>query len=392
MGAQHPREEDAMQYSRISADCHIDMPWIPNDLFTANASSAMRERMPFVVDGPDGPHWTCKNGTSFGLVGGVGPGGQKLVPGQNYRVDKMAAVGLYEDGKKGIRRPTDPHLRIKDMELDGVQAEVIFGILGAATRLNDNDAAKEMFRIYNDWLKDFCRHYPDRQIGLACLPYGDIEAAVKEVHRVAKMGLRGLELSCSWDMEPMWHPVWEPLWQAVNEVSLPLHFHTFPSTPASVREKAPTNLARRAALFTGVSAFQMNLVNILAAIIGAAVLERYPNLRISFGESGIGWIPYALDRMDFEWEDRFRDLGLKMKPSDYWRRQCKGTFQFDRIGTKLIDDMGVETLMWGSDYPHGDGVWPESSKYIAEQFGHLPADVTHKITCENAGRFYGLIK
>ena len=64
--------------------------------------------------------------------------------------------------------------------------------------------------------------------------------------------------------------------------------------------------------------------------------------------------------MDFEWEDRFRDLGLTMKPSDYWRRQCKGTFQFDRIGTKLIEDMGVETLMWGSDYPHGDGVWPES--------------------------------
>jgi predicted TIM-barrel fold metal-dependent hydrolase len=348
--------------------------------------------MPYVTDGPDGPHWTCKNGTSFGLVGGVGPGGQKLVPGQNYRVDKMAAVGLYEDGKKGIRRPTDPHLRIKDMEMDGVQAEVIFGILGAATRLNDHEAAKEMFRIYNDWLVGFCRHYPDRQIGLACLPYGDIEAAVKEIHRVAKMGLRGLELSCSWDMEPMWHPVWEPLWQAVNEVNLPLHFHTFPSTPASVREKAPTPLARRAAMFTGVSAFQMNLVNILAAIIGAAVLERYPNLKIAFGESGIGWIPYALDRMDFEWEDRFRDLGLTMKPSDYWRRQCKATFQFDRIGTKLIDEMGVETLMWASDYPHTDGVWPESSKYIEEQFGHLPADVVRKITCENAGKFYGLIK
>ena len=73
-----------MQYSRISADCHIDMPWIPNDLFTANASTAMRERMPFVADGPDGPHWTCKNGTSFGLVGGVGPGGAKLVPLESF--------------------------------------------------------------------------------------------------------------------------------------------------------------------------------------------------------------------------------------------------------------------------------------------------------------------
>src|SRR5438309_1039832 len=111
-----------------------------------------------------------------------------------------------------------------------------------------------------------------------------------------------------------------------------------------------------------------------------------------FGASGSGWIPYALDRMDFEWEDRFRDLGLTMKPSDYWRRQCKATFQFDRIGTKLIDDMGVETLMWASDYPHTDGVWPESSKYIEEQLGHLPSDVKGKITCENAGQFYGLIR
>jgi predicted TIM-barrel fold metal-dependent hydrolase len=351
----------------------------------------MRDRMPYVIDGPDGPHWTCKNGTSFGLVGGVGPGGQKLVPGQNYRVDKMAETGLYTDGKKGIRRPTDPHLRLKDMERDGVDAEVIFGILGAATRLNDHEAAREMFRIYNDWLADFCRHYPDRQIGLACLPYGDIDAAVQEVHRVATMGIRGLELSCSWDMDPMWHPVWEPLWKAVSDVNLPLHFHTFPSTSSTARDKA-TGLSKRAALFVGVSGFQMNLVNILAALVGAAVLERYPNLRVSFGESGIGWIPYALDRMDFEWEDRFRDLGLTMKPSDYWRRQCKATFQFDRIGTRLIDEMGAETLMWASDYPHTDGVWPESDKYIEEQFGHLPADVVKKITCENAGKFYGLMK
>ncbi len=380
-----------MRYQRISADCHIDLPWIPPDLFTANASAALKDRMPFVTDGPDGPYWTAKNGTSFGLWGGVGPAGSKYIPGQHHRVDVMAATGLYDDGKKGIRRPTDPVLRAKDMDRDGVQAEVIYGILGAATRLNDHEAATEMFHIYNDWLVEFCRHDPDRFIGLACLPYGDIDAAVQEIYRVSKLGLRGMELSCSWDMEPMWHPVWEPLWRAVNDVNLPLHFHTFPALPPSVLENQK-GLTRRAAFFTVVSAFQMNLVNILAAIIGAAVLERYPNVRIAFGESGIGWVPYALDRMDFEWEDRFHDLGLKMKPSDYWRRQCKATFQFDRIGTKLIDEMGVETLMWGSDYPHGDGVWPDSSKYIAEQFGHLPADVMHKMTCENAGRFYGLIK
>jgi predicted TIM-barrel fold metal-dependent hydrolase len=378
-----------MRYTRISADSHIDLPFLPPDLFTANAGAAMKARMPYVADGPDGPHWTCRNGRSFGLAGGVGPAGQKLVPGMNHRVDAMAATGLYEDYRQGIRRPTDPVRRAEDMDRDGVQAEVIYGILGAATRLGDHAAAAEMFRIYNDWLADFCKAAPERYIGLACLPYGDIPAAIEELYRVAKLGLRGVELSCSWDMEPMWHPVWEPFWQAVHDVNLPLHFHTFPTLPPD-KVNEQTGLTRRAAFFTVVSSFQMNLVNIIAAVIGRAVLERYPNVRIAFGESGIGWIPYALDRMDFEWEDRFRDLGLRMKPSDYWRRQCKATFQFDRIGAKLIDDMGVETLMWGSDYPHPDGVWPESSKYIAEQFGHLPPAVTHQITCENARRFYGL--
>ena len=119
---------------------------------------------------------------------------------------------------------------------------------------------------------------------------------------------------------------WEALWQAVSEVNLPLHFHTFPSVSPAARDKERPS-ARRAAFFTRVSGFQLNLVNILAAIIGA----------------------------------------------------------------KLIDDLGVETLIWGSDYPHTDGVWPESSKYISEQFSHVPAEFVRKITCDNAGKFYGLM-
>src|SRR5204862_6870606 len=107
-------------YSRISADSHIDMPWMPNDLFTANAAAALKDRMPFVKDGPDGPFWTSRNGQNFGLINGVGPAGQKYVAGSRYRVDVMASTGLYDDGKKGIRRPTDPELRIKAMERDGV--------------------------------------------------------------------------------------------------------------------------------------------------------------------------------------------------------------------------------------------------------------------------------
>ena len=380
-----------MHYKRISADCHLDMPWMPPTLFTSEASRELKDRMPYVEDGPDGPRWVTKKGAYFGLLNGVGPGGAKLVPGQNHRVDIMAETGMFADGKQGIQRPSDPHLRLKEMERDGVDAEVIFGILGSASKMQDNEASNEMFRIYNDWLKVFCSHYPDRHIGLACIPYGDIEKSVEEIYRVAKLGLRGIEVSCSWDMEPMWHPCWEPLWKAVSDVQLPLHFHTFPTINPKAREMA-TGLTGRAALFTGVSSFQMGLIHIIAGMMGSGVFERYPNLRVSFGESGIGWIPYALDRMDFEFEDRFRDL-MKLKPSEYWQRQCKATFQYDVIGPKLIGAnnlMTVDTLMWGSDYPHTDGIWPESNKYIDMQFAGLSAEDIHKITCENAAKFYNL--
>ena len=380
-----------MEYRKFSADCHLDMPWMPPELFVSEAPNDMKDRMPFVEDGPDGPQWVTKKGANFGLLNGLGPGGAKLVPGQNKRVDIMATTGMFDDGKKGIQRPSDPHLRLKEMEMDGVDAEVIYGILGSASRMKDPEAAIVMFRVYNDWLKGFCSHYPDRQIGLACLPYGDIDAAVEEIYRCAKMGLKGLELSCSWDMDPMWHPCWEPLWKAVNDVELPLHFHTFPTTDPKAREMAEGQV-RRAAMFTGVTGFQMGLVNILAAMMGAGVFERYPNVRVAFGESGIGWIPYALDRMDFEYEDRFRDL-MPMKPSEYWKRQCRATFQYDVIGPMLLnrnDLMTEDTLMWGSDYPHTDGIWPESDKYIAEQFEGLTAAQIKKITCTNAIEFYGL--
>ena len=243
-----------------------------------------------------------------------------------------------------------------------------------------------MLRIYNDWLKDFCSHYPERQIGLACLPYGAIDDAVAEIHRVAKMGIKRLELSCSWDMEPMWHPGWEQLWQAVEDVQLPLHFHTFPTTPPRVARQASRPVRRRGDVHRRLGlpdgAHQHH-----RRADGRRRLGALSAPSVAFGESGIGWLPYALDRMDFEYEDRFRDL-IKMKPTEYWRRQCRHLPV--RPGQhEAVDEIGVETDDVGLRLPAHRRVWPESSKYIAEQFAGLPADVVHKITCENAGKFYG---
>ena len=126
------------------------------------------------------------------------------------------------------------------------------------------------------------------------------------------------------------------------------------------------------------------MANVLTSMIFSGVLEHYPRIRLVLGESGIGWIPYVLWRMDAEWEDQFKDLSLKMPPSEYWKRQCWATYQTDPIGVKLLDELGADKVMWGSDFPHPDGVWPDSQEYIERELGHLPADVRRKIVCENA--------
>src|SRR6187549_1610927 len=177
-----------MDYRVISADCHLDLIWLPPDLFTSQASAAMRDRMPFVTDGPKGPIWVSKRGSQFGLVNGMGSAGREYVPGVIHRSDRMASTGLYDDGKRGIRRLTDPDLRLKDQDRDGVQAEILYGVLGSSGRLNDPEAALEMLRIYNDWLHDFCKGAPDRLVGLSNLPNYNMEESVAEAMRCAKRG------------------------------------------------------------------------------------------------------------------------------------------------------------------------------------------------------------
>jgi predicted TIM-barrel fold metal-dependent hydrolase len=189
-----------------------------------------------------------------------------------------------------------------------------------------SEAAIEMYQIYNTWLADFCKHAPDRFIGLGSLTPFDLDAAVAEVRRAGTLGLKGLEFATSPDMIPLYDPRWEPLWQAVNDVALPMHFHTTGGGKVASRDHLPLRAQR------GVRSF------------GAARNRAVPDgddlwwragalseIRIVLGESGIGWIPYILDRMDYEYEDQFHnDRALSMKPSDYWKRQCRATFRSTR--------------------------------------------------------------
>jgi predicted TIM-barrel fold metal-dependent hydrolase len=387
-----------MEYRCISADCHIDLCWLPHDLFVANASRAMKDRMPFVINGPDGPAWVTADGANLGLANGIGsnPGGvtarRKIIPGEDRRLDRIAETGLFADGARGIFRPTTPELRVKEQDRDGLQAEVMYGLLNSGNKLTDRTAAIEFYRIYNDWLADFCAHDRRRFVGLASIPGHNVDVAVAEVRRVATLGLGGLDVSVSWDMIPLSDPYWDPLWQAAVDADVPVHFHTINPRPDQPPREELAPQFKRAHEATWMAGFQLYMAAILAAVIYGGALERYPRLRIVLGESGIGWIPYVLDRMDYEYEDRFKGrIPLKMKPSEYWHRQCRATFQNDRIGAKLLDELGVENVMWGSDYPHADSVFPDSQEYIQRQFGALPLATRYKVICENAGRLYRLM-
>ena len=389
----------------ISADCHIDLCWLPPDLFVANASAAMRDRMPYVEDGPRGRRWVTKNGASLGLVNGMGSAGREYVPGGIHRADRMAATGLYEDGRRGIRRITDPELRLRDQARDGVRGEVLYGVLGTTGRMNDPEAAVEVLRVYNEWLADFCATHPDRYAGLASIPNHPLPAAVAEVERVARRGVvRGLDIANASDLTPLWDPYWNPLWEAVAASGLPLHFHTVggylsdhvrnivliggdPSRAGADIAAADLGVAR-AAFAANLTQFQINMANILTSLVFGGALERHPRLRVVLGESGIGWIPYVLQRMDAEWEDQFKDLALTMPPSAYWHRQCWATYQTDPIGVRLLDVLGEDRVMWGSDFPHPDGVWPDSREYIQKELGHLSEPTRRKVVGENAARLY----
>ena len=141
--------------------------------------------------------------------------------------------------------------------------------------------------------------------------------------------------------------------------------------------------------WTCVAPLQMD--EILCSVILSGVCERHPRLRLVLGESGIGWLPYMLERLDDTYEERLADdLGLPLRPSAYFKRQIWATFQKDFHGVRAMAAIAPDNVMWGSDYPHRDGTWPFSQKAIEEQFRGMDEAVARKILCDNVRRVYGM--
>jgi uncharacterized protein len=229
-------------------------------------------------------------------------------------------------------------------------------------------------------------------VGLACIPNHDPDAAAKELRRAASLGLKGADFAVSTAAYPIWHGAWDVLWDAAQECRMPISFHTI---GYPVREPADEQMAKDYYLrwrATRTTMFQISAAEYLASIVFSGALDRFPGFRFVLGEAGVTWLPYILDRMDEEYEDRYYQLNLSMKPSELWRRQGYSTYQREPSLAPMIPLIGEDTIMWGSDYPHPDGIWPDSQKWIAEDLESVSPAVQRKIVCENAGKLYGLLR
>jgi predicted TIM-barrel fold metal-dependent hydrolase len=375
-----------MEYRIISADCHIDMTWMPGDLWTSQTPAKWKDAVPQVRQTPEGPRWYAE-GKELGVFGGLGFGFNPVQRSYSKHVDRMFQAGFYEGGP----HPTTPALRLKDQEIDGIDAEVMYGILGIGRRLSDPELIQVVYEIYNSWAADFCKTNPQRFVGLACVPNHDPLAAATELRRAAGLGLKGADFAVSTAVYPIWHNAWDPLWAAAQECQMPISFHT---TGYPVREPADAAMMQEYELrfaATRTTMFQIAAAEFLASIVFSGALDRFPGFKFVLGEAGVTWLPYILDRMDEEYEDRYYRLNLSMKPSDFWRRQGYSTYQREPSVAPMIPLIGEENIMWGSDYPHPDGIWPDSQKFIQADLAGVDAAVQRKILCENAGKLYGLL-
>jgi predicted TIM-barrel fold metal-dependent hydrolase len=372
----------------MSADSHV---MEPADFWATRLDVKYRDQAPRVVKNDRGAGYVfvAPGISPFPVAGGFGTG--------------RSGTELKEHLSKGYEaaRPSgwDPAERIKDQDIDGVEAEVLYTTLGMRLfSLDDPGLQRACFGAYNDWLAEFCSYNPKRLVGNALVSLEDIGEGIKELERCAKIGLRGAMI---WGSAPEDRPyssrIYDPFWQAASELEMPLSLHVItgrgresklevdPKTGNIVSLAGPTRLEMYANVIHEIQ-------RSLTSLIVSGVLERFPRLKLVSAENDVGWLPHYMYRLDHAWEkySALTSEPLPLKPSDYMRRQLWATFQDDPVGPGTYKFFGTNNYMWASDFPHTDSTWPNSRKVIEKDFAGVPEDVTRKIVFENAAKLYRL--
>jgi len=285
----------------------------------------------------------------------------------------------------------DPHARLADMDSEGIAVAVLFpSVSFFFPEMDDVGAQAVLCRAYNDWLADYCAVARDRLMGVAMLPLADVDASVRELERAAtRHGFRGAFVRPNPIAgRPLHHPVYERLWERAASlgVAITVHEGLSDNLPTLGRDRFE-NVALQHAL-----SHPFEQMAACAGLIGTGVLERHPGLRVAFLESGAGWLPYWLHRLDSHfatWRDLFP--ALRMKPSEYFRRQCVVSADPDEEAlASVVRLVGDECLVWASDYPHPDACFPGGVARTLELLGELPEASRGRVLAGNAARVYGI--
>ena len=224
-----------------------------------------------------------------------------------------------------------------------------------------------IFRAYNDWLAEFCRTDPARLKGIAMINLDDVEDGIRELERAARLGLSGAMIT-EYPAEDRRYdqPEYEPFWAAAAALDLPLSLHTATRRQGKIRGAGPGTL--RDASSRATKAFYPALS--MCDMIFSGVFERHPRLTLAIVEFELAWAPNVLSSMDYTYRERHGEAIYRFKngmlPSDFFHRNVVLSFQEDAIGIRLRDVIGVDNMMWGSDYPHSELTFPQSRKILAE--------------------------
>ena len=287
----------------------------------------------------------------------------------------------------------DPVERLKDMDIDGVEAEVLYCQIdaGAAVFAMKDGGREAAFRAFADAALDFASHDPKRLLPVYPLPIVAIDEAVRELTRLARAGARALMLPLyptDLGLAPYWDERYDPLWAAIQETGIPVSQHVGANDALfEIMGRDPTPAK---GVFQSLPPLFMS--ESIASWIVTGILERFPKLKIIFVEAGLGWLPFYLERLDRMYvKHGWKDMEmLKEEPSFYWHRQMGATFEEDEFGIANRHKLGVDNLMWATDYPHPDSTWPESQQVIETHFKDVPIEEARQIIGGNAARFYGL--
>ena len=361
----------------LSSDSHV---YEPPDLWTSRLESKFGERSPRVVR-EEGVDWWYCDGIKIGgfHLGGAQLGLRFVAP------EQMTDTGRVEDVIPGAYLPAE---RIKDLDADGVDGEIVYPSVGFLLyKVPDTELLNSICSAYNDWLAEFCRPFPHRIKGVAMLNVDDVWVGVKELERSSKMGLAGAMIAVyppegrEYDS-----PDYEPLWAAAEDLRVPISLHI-----ASNRAAPGTRGAFSSTHFDRVNADHWVRQSLSHMILGG-VFERHPKLRVGSVEMELSWAAHFLERIDYIYTQRRFPSSLRYKeqmlPSDYFHSNLFLSFQEDALGIRLRDILGVDNLLWGSDHPHPESTFPKSQQILEKILADCAEEEKTKIVYDNTRRIY----